>query len=775
MREYSVITTEQAGIDGQASAYSITTQKTAYDSAVTALTTYLNGLTSPTAWNDKSGNTTIVGTTFQSKFNTVYTTRQTLLNAIYAAAQALADAAQSSADNAQNTANTAQSLASQVAVLNAGFDAGDTGWTKDSGWTIQSNGSFGHGAGYAQKSGGAASAALRNVAVCFVQPGHSYTVQALIKAISANGSCYARISWRDVSDSEISTTNGNAITGTTVAGSFATGVAPAGAIFAHAEIATTGHTTGKYQVDNVVSTLQPATADEISESTSRKWAGESGADVTAGKSMTVLTDRTLDNVSDSSTYARIRANNLTSGNLDLAKPAVAGKTLANITDAGGRYAAAEAGADKTAGKSIDVLADGTNYRRVGAGYTDASNRVIKLFDGTTVRTVADTWDGANRARTGLNSAGNLVGRLATARMIAGQSFDGSADLPIPLSGLTNRTADLISETGDRKWAGETGADKTANNVSYGPNTIINPGAETGSLAPHYSTQAIWDSFATSANHSGSRVFRCTNSVDSSLYLNGPAFSDTTRQPAAREGDVWRFSGYVFDGGASPNAVSISLQFREPDGTFVSAATANVTPNGSGKYFQVFGTCPAGATVANAGVTVTAQAGHAVYFDDFELRKASVTDAGSGVTVGDNRNLVPLTFAGIGSMPTSTPISYSVSGTTVTISVAAFTLNMGGDGTNLVTISFNAAGVSTTQAAGTTITYYVYYRGSTVMQGGSQTIHLTANLSTMAQYSQVVFIGACTVTVNSGGGGSGGTGSGGGGVFPPPPDGDTIVP
>lgn len=94
----AVIDAEQTGIDAQATAYGITTEKTTYDNAVSALTTYLGTLTAPVAWNVTTGDTTIVGDTFRTKFTDVYAARQTLLNAIYTKAKALADAAQSAAD-----------------------------------------------------------------------------------------------------------------------------------------------------------------------------------------------------------------------------------------------------------------------------------------------------------------------------------------------------------------------------------------------------------------------------------------------------------------------------------------------------------------------------------------------------------------------------------------------------------------------------------------------------------------------------------------------------
>ncbi len=594
IRDYGVLTTEQAGIDGQASAYGITTEKTAYDNAVSALTTYLNGLTSPKAWNDKSGNTTIVAATFKSKFTTVYTTRQTLLNAIYAEAK-------QRADDAQNTANTATALASQVAVLNAGFDAGDTGWSKGTGWSIKSDGSFGHGTGYAERVGGA-DGALRNNAVCFVQPGHSYKVQALIKAIGANGQCYARISWRDLNDSEIGTTNGDLITGTTVAGSFAVGMPPAGAVFAHAEIAATSHTTGTYQVDNVVSTLQPATADEIAETAGKKWAGQSGADV------------------------------------------------------------------------------------------------------------------------------------------------------------------------------------TSDNVSYGPNVIINPGAETGSLSPHYAdggggTWSIWK--PADRNHSGSGAFRfdyAGQSGPANLYFNGQAYTDTKRQAAAREGEIWRFSGWVYDwGSGAMGSIRQAIDFRGRDGTLVSGGffSVSVTEDlGTGAYFEVFGKAPTGTQCVNARIIVdSAGTSTALIVDDVELRKATVADAGSGVALGNQFNLPAITFAGISAMPTSNPISFSISGTTITFSVAAFTMNAGSGGT----VSYSASSASRSdQSAGTTRTYYLFYIDHGA-KGGSKALQATAFLSTLAASDDNVFIGSCTVTIASGGGGSSGTGGGGGGVLPPPGGGGYPIP
>jgi len=76
--DWAAISGDQSGIDAQATAYTITTEKTAYDNAVAALSSYLSGL-SP-AWNDTGTDTAITGSTFRTKFADVYTTRQALLN-----------------------------------------------------------------------------------------------------------------------------------------------------------------------------------------------------------------------------------------------------------------------------------------------------------------------------------------------------------------------------------------------------------------------------------------------------------------------------------------------------------------------------------------------------------------------------------------------------------------------------------------------------------------------------------------------------------------------
>ncbi|WP_338413535.1 hypothetical protein [uncultured Sphaerotilus sp.] len=110
VQDYTVLTAEQSGIDGQAGVYGITTERAAYNAAITALTSYLGSLP---GWNTiPGGDVAIVGTDFRAKFAAVYAARQTLLNKISDVAKSLADAAQATGSAAATAAAAAQTAAS---------------------------------------------------------------------------------------------------------------------------------------------------------------------------------------------------------------------------------------------------------------------------------------------------------------------------------------------------------------------------------------------------------------------------------------------------------------------------------------------------------------------------------------------------------------------------------------------------------------------------------------------------------------------------------------
>ncbi|MBN8431802.1 hypothetical protein JF535_13170 [Microbulbifer salipaludis] len=90
--EYNAMSSEQAGITASATTFGITSEKTAYTSAVNALTSYLNGLTPD--WDNTGTTTSISRTLWNSNWQAVYDARQALLNKIADIAGLRADWAQ---------------------------------------------------------------------------------------------------------------------------------------------------------------------------------------------------------------------------------------------------------------------------------------------------------------------------------------------------------------------------------------------------------------------------------------------------------------------------------------------------------------------------------------------------------------------------------------------------------------------------------------------------------------------------------------------------------
>ncbi len=105
--DYSTLVNEKSILDAQADAFAVS--RTAYDTALTTLTTYITGL-SP-AYNSLTQDTVIDGPTFRTRFSDVYAARQTMLNAISTKAKTLADTAQAAAGTASTAAATAQTKA----------------------------------------------------------------------------------------------------------------------------------------------------------------------------------------------------------------------------------------------------------------------------------------------------------------------------------------------------------------------------------------------------------------------------------------------------------------------------------------------------------------------------------------------------------------------------------------------------------------------------------------------------------------------------------------
>ncbi|MGH8158361.1 MAG: phage tail protein [Rhodanobacter sp.] len=175
------------------------------------------------------------------------------------------------------TANADQtSVVTTVPIINPNFDMlpAGTGWTPDagSGWVTDMSGiTPGGQPGCAKRvGGGAGTLSYRNTALFPCQPGQIVKLQALIKAIGCNGYCCPTVSFRDINGTEITSEHGlPLVTGTTTQGSFAVGAAPAGTVYAVAQLTVNGHTTGTYLVDNLATNMQPSSMDEVPDGTTR--------------------------------------------------------------------------------------------------------------------------------------------------------------------------------------------------------------------------------------------------------------------------------------------------------------------------------------------------------------------------------------------------------------------------------------------------------------------------------------------------------------------------
>lgn len=105
--EWEAISDEYADIDAKAAALSVTSERTAWQTARSALDAYLSSLTPP--WYDTSADTAIVAATFRGKFRDYYAARNVLLNKLVQVASTLAQwpsvtGTGRPADNATNTA-----------------------------------------------------------------------------------------------------------------------------------------------------------------------------------------------------------------------------------------------------------------------------------------------------------------------------------------------------------------------------------------------------------------------------------------------------------------------------------------------------------------------------------------------------------------------------------------------------------------------------------------------------------------------------------------------
>jgi predicted phage tail protein len=683
IRDYSVITTEQAGIDSQAVSFlgAASSQQVAYDNAITALTNYLATLTTTKAWNDKTGDTTVVGATFRSNFNTVYTTRQTLLNAIYASAKSKADAAQGTANNA-----------APAYVINPGFDLlpAGTGWNHDPGWTFpQDSAGPGAGAGYAKFTPTGANAAIYNQGKLPVILGQTVKAQALIRAAGANGVCYARIRWLDSTGAQIALKSGNTVTGSTTTGSYAVDQAPANALYAAVMIEVDSCTVGTYAVDNVVMTLMPTNQSEVPNG-----GGHNSVTGIDGNGLALIdftqlghVSKNADNIADGTTYGRT-VNSYLNGNrprMDFADTWHSNKTQ-------------------------DYVADGATYGRISTPYINAARPVVNL---------ADTFHGG-------------------------------------------KTLANIADTAARFAAVTAYADNTSNAVQL---SVANPNFELGDINwVHNSSVSI------PLNSGG--AFQGSYSIRHSLGSTNDAAINSTRIPVST-GQVWKITCKTEGYGASNGTCGIGFAYYDASGTILGIYTgATVTGSFSYKTQESVLVIPANAVTASVAFQYLGHTDSNAYQSDMVqvfMLASSVDDipdgttyariygseltsgrhkltvAGSGLQVGDQRNLMPILTAGAQAMWQNLTISAtSAAGTPATATISVSAAQIIGLIASGGLVSYNASSGGVTGTGGTAYTYYLYYLDQT-LTGGTQTLQITTTPNTLRGQLGVVYIGSITFT------------------------------
>lgn len=767
IRDWSVISSEQAGIDAQAVSFlgATSAQQVAYDNAITTLATYLGALTSPKMWNDKTGDTTVVGATFRANFNSVYVTRQTLLNAIYAKAQTLANNAQGTANTANTSANTAVGQVTQLPVINGGFDIAPTGygWTPDSGtgWiTDTGSNSPGVQPNCARHTGTSSptTGAYRNNGLAPCQPGQTYKTQALIKAVGANGICYVYISWCNAAGGEIGTTIGNTVTGTTTAGSYAVGQAPAGTVFARTCLAYSGQTAGDYFVDNVVCTQYPSNIDEVP---------------------------------DGPINARTLATRVNAGNplIDFSAGYHLNKNLSNVADAGGRYAAIQANADNTASNTSaltaslsnqtqDALANGPTYGRALNTRLNSGNPLIDFAAGYHLnKNIDNLADGVNHVRgvalstsevvdnanfeLPLNADGSVPGwkPFGTGQLYlyTAAPYQGSQSLQI------NCPAQYDGAESIRKYACTAGdvflvkCALASNAGGYSKMQVRfynGSGTAFSSVDTASSTFAFQVLSATVTIPSGAVYFTIVFHNDNTGG-GGVFYVDTVTVARLRSIDSEVSDGTIF-GRTVQSRLSSGVPFIDfaagihlnknidnvADGTTFARVSTNAVTGGNIDFAK---SGFANKTVDNVGDGTTYARIKGTELSS-GVHKLGV--AGSGALLGNQLNAPNSLTLNYGASRTATAVTATSAGV---VSINAFTFKMGGAAVSYNAVSNAVSGLT----VGVTYQIYCHDAGGT---GGTKTWYAVAGTQTdaLSISDDVVIAGQVTIP-SSGSSGGGGTG------------------
>jgi hypothetical protein len=317
--------------------------------------------------------------------------------------------------------------------------------------------------------------------------------------------------------------------------------------------------------------------------------------------------------------------------------------------------------------------------------------------------------------------------------------------------------------------------------------------------------AAW-SLVTDAAHSlssGGNVLKFSSvSSSNAVASNGrnASASDRNTMPVS-PGDVVVVAGMIDASGGTSGFMRASLYWRDKTGAVLSAINGNAITAGTTGWQQsrAVGVAPANAAYATTQFNSGSGAAGTYYcgmmtggilpksIDDTpdgatyarllasELSSGAhkIGVAGSGLMVGDLRQIPALNIASASSKYTGA-VTYSAaagSPATATISVAAGTLLMGGSGADR---SYSAMSVGVSGTGGSTVTYFLYADDAS-WSGGSKTLHATTDGSDLFASAGRVYFGQVDVVFPTSGSGSGGGARGGGGGVPQCVAADSVMP
>ncbi len=427
------------------------------------------------------------------------------------------------------------------------------------------------------------------------------------------------------------------------------------------------------------------------------------------------------NTSGSTLFFRIRARNLQGQVSAYAGPVSAkAKTSADGATAGARLGGTLYQADGTTIVSnVDGIPDGTTYGRT-------NNDILT----------------GNRPDLSKPLVNRLIDHLADTlnfRRTRPRRVDANSDPYIDLgeSINLNRTAAFISETATQRWAGETGADISSNNVSA---PLFNPGFEAGDKS--WTKQAGWTIVNDAANA------RTGNWVG--VFTGGTTTIKNNQRIPVTGGQVVVGQAWLKAAAGSNGTGNVRVNFLNAAGVEIQNINGNVlSPSTSYGASRVTAVARGDAVSAYVDVLVSGRTAGTWYADD-------VTAA---LQLHDQRTSPALATGGLRSRWSGQTISASYSTASpaaVTFSISAASLLIGD-----VTISYAALSNSNTQARGTTVLYYLYFDDPTYA-GGAQTLVSDTNGANLYVTNGRIYAGSVSVTVPPAATGGTSPGDGGGG-------------